>query len=596
MINNKEQYRSPYYSRLELLTLNEIKEETLRCKNIENGTGFLYFLLNYVKMSHAAHSVAPMYEHCYDWQFNASKKFISKKQIISKKPRQVGFSSVVGAYCLWRALFFKTQNIAIVSISLRESKTFLDRIKFIYDNLPYWMRAEKVEDQKTSFTFKETKSKITSLPMTSNPGRGDSLSLLVLDEFATYKNQSDTLAAAIPSLATGFGIPFTNNSLPSQLFIISTYPSNPVENEYIRILNEARTREDSSYEVVDVSTTDIPHYQDENWHREMLTNLGLRRYNIEVKGIEPSDAENSFLPEYILTELEAASPKRCDFLYQEMINEEGYPKDINMMSMIEGDFDMNFAYIKNLWVWEDPVPNKEYVMVCDVSAGHGGDHSAFIILDPETNAQVAEFTSNKVTTEVFKDIIEVVARYYNNAKLSIENNGVGVTICDYFGNRIQYENFYFTRKSKSNYVPGFSMNTATRANGIAFFGSMMQRREFNIKSLRLINQLRAFGYKPSGRIEGMGNSKDDLVMCLVQFCYLQNIGWAVSSGQSESQLIFGSVEEEKKDIIHIKYYDNTFDIDPEELDFHRQELLRIIQQNGDALTPDVLNYLHKDYY
>jgi hypothetical protein len=290
------------------------------------------------------------------------------------------------------------------------------------------------------------------------------------------------------------------------------------------------------------------------------------------------------------------NPIRCDFLSEDAVDNEGFPLDLNEFSGLNEQFDDTVNYIKELWIFEEPHPQKQYVLVADVATGKGQDYSTFVVFDPmNNNNQVAEYRSNKVDTEVFKRIIETVAIHYNRAKLSIENTGVGVSLCDYFGYTLQYENFYFHRKNKTKLVPGFTMSSSTRANGIAYFGSMMERKEFNINSLRLISEMRAFGYKPSGRIEALGAAHDDLVMCYVQYAYLQQIGFAVTDAQTEEGLIFNfnskdmetdeelTEEQVYRRSLGAKYWENTMNVD--EGDFwnmspQEQEEMRILAASG----------------
>jgi len=595
---------SPNYGRFEQLTYEEIAYEVAMCKNVETLEGFLYFALNFGVLEHTTLGAVSVKDCAYHWQIKAAKLYLCSEQIISKKTRQVGFSAFTGLYALWRALFFESQNICIVSISSRESRTFLNRIKFSYDHLPYWMRQEKIEDKKTSFTFESNKSKITSLPMTSDPARGESVSLLILDEFAAYKNAEDVLASSIPALASGTGFLFTNNSLPSQFFIISTYPVNPVGNEYLRILNEARTNPDAGMLVVEVETDDIRHYKDKEWHKKQLAILGERRYNTEIKGLEPSESENAFLSEDVLLELTPQSPIRCDFLFPEAVDEEGYPIEMQEIETMRTSYDVKYGYMRGLWIWQDPIPGKQYVQVCDIASGRHGDHSAFIIFDPDTNEQVAEFYSNRIDTETFKEIVWETCKYYNYAKLSIENTGLGLPLCDYFANTLMYENFFFMPRRKHELVPGFNMNVVTRANGIAFLGASMQKREFKLNSLRLIQELRAFGYDKNGRIQALGNAHDDLVMCLVQYAWLQQHGWAASDTKIENSMIFGNSDneiisdEEVNEIKKHKYWELNFDINISTLSPEQLELLEILKANGDPLTPEIIAHLNNDndYY
>lgn len=587
----------------EKLTLSQIQVELQKITDVVNKTGFLYFLENYIVVEHPR-GYACMWEEIFQWQKHAAIEFLKSRYIISKKRRQVGYSTLVGAYCLWRALFFETQNINIVSLTQRESATFLRRVKFMYNHLPVWMRQQKSEDMKTSITFHHNNSKITSLPRNDNPARGETLSLLVLDEFAAMRNAADVLAAGVPALSAGANIAFTNTTLPSQLFIISTYPLNPINNEYVRLLNESREQLNLDFLVIDVDPSDIPYYKDEKWHKEQLSILGERRYAIEVLGEEPIESENTLLPTYTLQTLKHVSPIRCDFLYPDDIDDEGYYKDLTIIPHFKDEFDEEYHYIKGLWIWNDPIPNHEYCVICDVAKGAGGNNDAFIVIDLHTYEQVAEYYNNRVSLQIFQRIIELVVEYYNNAKLSIENNSMGQALVEYFVNTKNYEQFYFHRKSKHNYIPGFPMNAQTRPLSIAHMQSLLFNNVITIKSLRLINELRAFGYTHNGAIKAL-SGHDDLVMCLCQFAYLYTIGWAVSNNSiiemlptgilSNNALEENDIELEQrlqsiKNNKIYKYWDEQFDLTDQQ-----REMLEIMISSGQLLSKDELEKMLNNY-
>lgn len=577
------------------LTLSQIGDELKNITSVQDKTGFLYFLENFIIVEHPA-GYASMKDSMFPWQRHASPLLLNSRYVISKKRRQVGYSTLVGAYALWRALFYESQIISVVSLKLNDATVFLRRLKFIYDHLPIWMRQSKSEDMKTSITFKHNNSKINSLPLTDNPARGDTLSLLILDEFAMMKNAKDVLASAVPSLAAGAHIPFTNKTLPSQLFIISTYPENPIGNEYVRILNMAREGFDNKYTVVDVDPIGIPYYQDENWLKEQLDLLGPKRYAVELLGEEPLDSENALLPAHVLQNLKSKDPIRCDFLLPTDIDEEGYYKDLNAVTKMLDEFDASYNYIKGLWVWNDPEAGHEYVITCDVAKGAGGNNDAFIVVDIDTLEQVAEYINNKVDLETFKKVIEIVAKYYNMAKVSVENNSMGQGIVEYFSNVINYEKFYFHRKSKKVYTPGFPMNIQTRSTAIVNMQSILVNNELTLKSLRIINELRAFGYTNNGRIAAL-SGKDDLVMCLCQYSYLVGAGWAVSDKCIADELPLGFLgdgnfeEDQNKNLSPktqelrerpiYKYWESKFDLNDD-----KREILDSIVASGLTISDE----------
>lgn len=346
-----------------------IKEELRKLRDVENCTGFLYFLMEYCVMKHPTKGRVKLADDIYKWQVDAAVEFLRNKFIISKKTRQTGFSSLVGAYTLWRTLFFASQNCSILSLSQRESTTFLrERYKFVYQNLPDWLRQETGEFAKMSVTFEHNGSRFTSLPQGDDPARGDSLSMLIMDEFAMYKNAEDILASATPALSAGLSQGFSNDSLPAQLFLISTLPKHPFskngeENKYLELLHSAQSAE-NEYKIIDVDTSDIPHYLDENWHKRMLDTLGPRRYAIEVKGQEVYDTDNMVIPHYLYDYIKIASPIRCDFLSGDLVSPDGMPINMDIVPFLKDDYDTEHGYVKGLWFFEEPKEKHEYCCTC----------------------------------------------------------------------------------------------------------------------------------------------------------------------------------------------------------------------------------------
>lgn len=570
------------------ITVDMAKKEFAKITDVENGTGFAYFFLEYCKVSHPSLGSVIIKDNAYKWQINAALDFLQNRYIVSLKSRQVAFSTTVGAYALWRALFFDSQRIVVISKNQRDSTTFLERIKFMYEHLPPWLKQQTSEFAKTSVTFAHNFSKITSLPNKGDPAQGESLSLLITDEFASYQDSQAILSAATPALSAGALTEFSNNSLPSQFFVISTLPrKNVVNNDYLRILHGAQDNPHSKYKLIDVETDDIPHYRSKSWHLEMLETLGTRGYKIEVCKEEVYETEHALIEGYILQNIQTKSPIRVDFFNPEDVSEEGYYKDLNIFINMKNNWDPEFKYLKGLWIWENPHPEKQYAVIADISGGQADDYSAFHVFDLQTNLQVAEY-KGKINTEQYKEALQTICEYYNNAKLSVERNGLGINVCQYFGDTINYENFYWHQKSKNKFIAGFPMVNPIRSHAIAFLENYLTKGQITIQSIRTVNELRNFGMTSRGRIQAISGN-DDLVMALCQFCYLQEIGWALTDKMMMGNLLIDiddeneeNEENDKKDDFH--YWDEEFDLS--EVD---REILKIAKATGSSVSTNFKN-------
>jgi hypothetical protein len=520
-------YKIRHIGNLTSPTIDVVKDVVRECTNVDDKTGFLFFLRAFGWVPHPTKGKIRLGNNngesgLYNWQLVASIKFLKYTKFISKKVRQVGATTFVSTYFLWRALFYGNTNSFILSLGARESSDVLSRVTFMYNNLPVWLKTPLLEGAKTSIKFKNNSS-VTALPGTPEALRGRSSSCVILDEFAFLQKADRIISSAVPSLSMGFLTPFTNSTLPSQLFIISTFPLVESDaNEYVRLYRGALNRE-SDLTMLDIHTDDVPEYNDERWLKSMLDTLGQKRFNIEIKGIMNTSMDNSFFPEYIIAELRATQPLRTDFLNPNDVDEEGFPINIDTMINAKENYDPSIGYIKGLWIWRDPLPKKEYGVTVDVAAGVGSDYSAIQVIDLEEGEQVAEYYSNKVSLEDFKSVIKDITFYYNNAKLSIERNSLGAPLCSFFYESVKYDNFYIHRKSKNSFVEGFPVTGGNRGSMLANLQSALIKKEIKINSIRTINEIRTFAFLGNGKLGASQGSHDDLIMALAQYSYLREI-------------------------------------------------------------------------
>lgn len=541
--------------------VNMVKSVVKECTNIEEKSAFLFFARAFGYVPHPTKGKVAMSESMYNWQKIAAVKFLTGTRFISKKVRQIGATTFVSTYFLWRALFYGNTSAFILSLGSRESTDVLSRVTFMYNALPAWLKTPLLEGAKTSIMFKNN-SKVIALPGTPDALRGRSSTSIILDEFAFLNHADKILSAAVPSLSMGFLTPFTNSSLPSQLFIISTFPLvDSDNNEYVRLYKNS-IYGDSEFKILSVFTEDIPEYSNQSWRKSMLETLGPKKYAVEIEGKMNISLDNSFFPEHVILDLTPSQPIRTDFLSQDDVDEYGFPVNIDSITDARENYDPSIGYVKSLWVWADPLPKKEYAVTVDVSAGVGNDYSSIQVMDLETEEQVAEYYSNKVSLEDFKHIIRDITFLYNNAKLSIERNSMGAPLCSFFYETLRYENFYIHRKGKNSYIEGFPVTSANRGAILATLQSGLIKKEIKINSIRTINEIRTFVFLPNGRLGASIGNHDDLIMALAQYAFLRQVFFNTSIVSDFGEEFLRKVEQEAEKI-KLKHYSNGI-FSPEE--------------------------------
>lgn len=93
--------------------------------------------------------------------------------------RQGGKTTTIGAFLLWYAMFTNDATVLVVSNKGDNAKEVIERIKFMYESCPLWLKPGVTDDgyNKHSLRF-DNGSRIISQATSENSGRGLSISLL----------------------------------------------------------------------------------------------------------------------------------------------------------------------------------------------------------------------------------------------------------------------------------------------------------------------------------------------------------------------------------------------------------------------------------
>jgi hypothetical protein len=214
--------------------LAELRQEAewRKCVRDEN-----YFLQNYWHIAHPAHG--RILFALREAQAEAIKHWAKNRYSLTLKARQIGWSTLVAAHQFWLAYFHADQNIIDLSRTERESVLLLRKSKYGFSHLPKWMveRGPKslVEhQQRMGFA---NGSQIVSLPSASDPARGESATLIVVDEWAFLPSPEEAWSSIEPVADVGgriIGLSTANGSgnFFHQLWVGATTGSNKFESMF----------------------------------------------------------------------------------------------------------------------------------------------------------------------------------------------------------------------------------------------------------------------------------------------------------------------------------------------------------------------------
>jgi len=173
-----------------------------------------------------------------------------------------------------------------------------------------------------------------------------------------------------------------------------------------------------------------------------------------------------------------------------------------------------------LRVYQNPVPNKRYVIGGDGSQGiEGGDPSALVVLGLPELSTVAVFEKT-IGAHEFAGAAYWLSVLYNNALLTIElNDKGGYAAMQELENSYPDANLYFQPvvklvKGKSLRY-GWITNAITRGIMISDTKNLLTKNHIQVYDMDVLKQLRSFIQHPNGKLAAAIGKHDDLVMSLM---------------------------------------------------------------------------------
>jgi hypothetical protein len=357
-------------------------------------------------------------------------------------------------------------------------------------------------DNRTSFELSNG-SQIKASSTSSDAGRSEALSLLVIDEAAHVEGLEDLWVGLYPTLSTG-----------GRCIALST--PNGVGNWFHKIFTGADQGLNDF-----IPTTlmwDVHPDRDQDWFEKETANMSSR---------------------------EIAQELQCNF---NMSGETVFSgKDIQRLEDMVKEPDYRTSFDRNLWIWEQYSPSDQYFIAADVARGDGKDYSAFLVFESSAMKLVAEY-KGKVTPDIFSKILADVGKEYGNCMLVVENNSVGYTVLEKL-KEMEYENVYHSIKStheyvdslvaetRSNAVAGFTNSLKTRPLIIAKMEEFVRNKLIKVQSSRLLEEMKTFVWH-NGRPEAMRSYNDDLIMACAIACWVRDTALIENKRQMEYNRVF----------------------------------------------------------
>jgi hypothetical protein len=444
-----------------------------------------YFIKTYIKIINVDEGLVPF--DMYPFQEKVVDTFAENRFVVLKFPRQTGKSTTTLAYMLHTILFNDYYKIAIFANKGDLARELLSRLKLAYEFLPKWLQQGISKWNEGSIVL-ENGSKIVASGTNESSGRGDTYNLIFLDEFAHIHNNlaEDFFKSTYPTISSGS---------TTKTIIVSTPRG---MNMFYKIWQDA-VEGRSQYVPLEVHWSEVPG-RDEAWQKETISNT----------------SEQQFAQEF-----------ECEFIgsVHTLIS----PIKLRTMTFKPP--------LAKIWefvdIYENPIPDHQYFVSCDVSHGGGLDHQAMVIIDITElpYRMVGKLYERELSPLFYPTYIQKVAKIYNDAFVLVENNDIGTTVTNTLHYDMEYENVLmcsFHGRAGQRLGAGFGTmgktqlgvktTPATKRIGCSNLKDLVEKDKLMIEDLEVISEFTTF-VADGDKFNAEEGCYDDLTMALANFAW-----------------------------------------------------------------------------
>ncbi len=185
-------------------------DEYSRCRN--GYEGFIYWCETYALVEDKDSQRAIPFK-LWACQKKVAKLLVNHKWIWALKARRLGLTWLMVAYAVWLITFFPNRQIVVMNQDVTYAKDFLDRFRFVQDQLPEAMQLARVNakgkssdnKQRIDFNRHGHGCLIRSVACTKRAIRSIAADLVIFDEAAYMELLNTARLAAQPAVETGKG-------------------------------------------------------------------------------------------------------------------------------------------------------------------------------------------------------------------------------------------------------------------------------------------------------------------------------------------------------------------------------------------------------
>ena len=445
--------------------------------------GFMYFCEHFWFIRHPERG--RILFQPFESQVETVFTWINHRHVLILKARQIGFSTLIATYAFWLTFFYSDRAVLMLSRTEREAIKLLSKSKYGFQFLPQWMKDKGPPMNQTLTKLEFANNSYTeSLPSASDPARGESAYLVVVDELAFLPNSEEAWGAIEPVADVG-----------GRIIMMST--ANGEGNLFHRLWNEGISGH-NRFECLFFPWS--ANGRDQAWYDAKSNELPDWQMAQEY----PDNPEDAFLksgrPVFDLRRLRELEPQ-------------------NPVGM--GYLDEHLRFIDDggaLHVWEYPDEEGKYVIGADPSQGlEHSDRASVHVINARNGHVVATWCGLIDPDLLGTDILARLGAWYGQALIGVESNMHGLTTLTAL-RRANYFPIYYQRSPKyKNSVPtdvlGYRTDQVTKPLMIDELGKELRGDgKLKLWCTETLAELRTFVRTDKGKMQG--SPFDDRVISL----------------------------------------------------------------------------------
>jgi hypothetical protein len=493
------------------MKLQKNKFFKLRVTHSKSATRFVKNIGIFDKITQEHHDICDSYKHnvkdnpiikkiektvvkkCYDISVSKNENFF----IDGLLTHNTGLSVITAGYVAWRLMFRYDERILIVANDGNGAERFLETVKQFITNTPQWLQPESILlNNKRKLVFSNG-SWVQAKASSPDAGRGDSLTMLVLDETAFIKDAEAIWMAAGMALSATKGkcIMISTPNGTGNLYHKTWVGGTKKENDFVPLTVHWTENPQSSVGLQINKNVNGEEFPWSPWYEEQCRRMNYdsvkiaQELDLSFEGSKYLVIEQQLIDKYE----KRVRGQKPNFYIKYDFNLKGTPES--------GSFIIDETAFH---VWKRPEEGRNYIIGADVARGDGKDYSTIQVLDADTLEQVAEYR-DKIGVDLFPYLIDWVGRIYNNAYLVVECNSFGLHVALTLRDHLQYKRMFFSKNvqdihvrpydykvNEGTEIPGFQTTMKTRPLVVASIIQHMRENSLILHSPRLTSEFSTF--------------------------------------------------------------------------------------------------------